>query len=263
MPADVKTMTRAQLLRSARINLTITAVSALPVAVLVIFEFKMSMWMKTVFSVAAILALITGIAGLYLGMRGLFRSKNWRPKREDWLAQPFDVEPHILWLSKRIAKELPEASSPSISVEDLDVEHPEDTRSAMDDFLSNHAPFIELFCVVAHTTIHGRALTIRQYLGRPMDEPMALRGRVVLQTPCSAQLNGFPVPNFTEASDAWALLSPLIRKTAFTQSLPQAHFGLAGGHAVLETLATTRRLSGYIGLRPFIDGIALLEKAHP
>jgi hypothetical protein len=189
-------MTRKQLLANARTFLIAGGVSLLLVLgtpfLTKLFGHKAEMYAMALNFILAFIVMGGVFGGLYFLVRGLLRSKDWRPSATDWAIKGYSPERDIKKLRKMIKSEVEgtDAAALRITHQPADLPPPQDLRSPLRQFMESTSPVHvqhHLFCVVP---IKNREVVVLVQIGRGTESPdMAHWVGITMSTPCQTDLS--------------------------------------------------------------------------
>lgn len=249
-------MTRAELLDSAKGLLLITGIAGLPAIITAFFDAP-HLGVVLLTGMLASGAVLTGIAGLYMGLRGVLRPAEWRPGRKDWEPRTLDLRPHGDWLRRRVERELPEAVVHKVRAEALEVPEEREPVSMWTGFFGGHDDWVDLYRLTAEVEAGERALQLSVHVGRSVDDPSPSRGRVLVQAVCRVSPSTQP-PAWTQDRNIITLIAHLVRGR-HPIVIPGPGFDVVHGQAKLDTLSTPRGIWDFVGLKEFLEAVRLIE----
>ncbi|MBN2494533.1 MAG: hypothetical protein JXR96_08090 [Deltaproteobacteria bacterium] len=191
MPRDVKTMTHKQLLRHAWGFLIAAAVSF--VVLFAVFEFIPGGEMvKGVISFFGGFFILGGVGGgLYFLVRGLLRSRDWRPSESDWAMKGFDPERDgrklAGWVRKELGGDL--AGELRISHQPSGSSPPHDRRSYLRQFLESDSLIHVQEVLSCEIPLAVRPVTVLVEIGRSVHDASAHWVGIQISAPCRIRLS--------------------------------------------------------------------------
>lgn len=186
-------MTRQQLLREAKKFFVGAAV-----AVLVVFVVSTIGWrlkndaLILVSSFGGFFFVIGGVlGGLNFLLRGLLRSKDWRPSAKDWAMTGFDAESAGAKLLKLVNKELKGHGSrkPKLSHRRINIPPPSDPRGELRKFVESVSDVHVQHVMSCTAPFDERVVTVEVDVGRSLHEPMAHWVALSISAPCQVRVS--------------------------------------------------------------------------